>query len=443
MKSNRVLNTDLPWCVSVWNLRAAALIFSCDQKWTSCFVLVGQDAILAAVPAITPNKNAETQSLITFAVLTEFLRYHSSKKSDSDHVKEKLSENLRGFQGTATASDVHRITKSTSVVMFPGAHTLPEVTDALEALDIVKDTNPFVRALQNLSPSEAWFIEARSHAQKGEFAVTMSERVSAFAKREDFTTISAALANDVSNFRTQHADVLCIVLDFAKMVDDIPQSEIAQNATIRDAFCTVITRLEEDIFTPTVNGIKKDFEQFWSSIAPMFEPAMDPPAIPGDAIQAMQNFIATSSEGIWKACPSCTTLFHHIDSKQLTADSLKAFMPRLEAAGKITIFIRDLLLVVAFLQDGKLNPEAARVDRAISVLGAVLRSNRNISALEAQATGDPDAMKDHFNGMSDFFFMKIRVITPWLARLSEELAQPMETKFVANIFTHKYLQDSQ
>ena len=167
MKSNGVKTTDLPSCFSVWNLRAQAFVSACDQKWSCTFSLVGQDAILTTAPEITSEKNAETQGVIAFMALTDFLRYHSSKKSESDYFKVQLGEALRGFQGMATAAEVNLITKSVATMMHPQAHSLKELNDALAAMDVIKDSNHFVRALQNLPPSEAWFTEARSHAQKG------------------------------------------------------------------------------------------------------------------------------------------------------------------------------------------------------------------------------------------------------------------------------------
>ena len=56
-----------------------------------------------------------------------------------------------------------------------------------------------INLLKHLPPSEAWFAEARSHAQKGAFALSTSDRVNTFVKRDDFTTVSASLASDVMN----------------------------------------------------------------------------------------------------------------------------------------------------------------------------------------------------------------------------------------------------
>ena len=211
MKSNGVKMTDLPWCVGVYLLRCSAYLQTCDLKWCSTFTLVSQESILAAAPAISPEKNAATQCSLSTLVLTEFVRHHSSKKSESDFIKEKLGELLRGFQLFCTTStEMQNIITNSATLMHPSAHGFAEVSSSLTALalDMIKDSNSVVRALANLPPSEKLFVEACAYADQGAFSTFICDRVTGFMDREDFKSIESSFETDVKNFRTQRAPVL-------------------------------------------------------------------------------------------------------------------------------------------------------------------------------------------------------------------------------------------
>lgn len=131
-----------------------------------------------------------------------------------------------------------------------------------------------------------------------------------------------------------------------------------------------------------------------------------------------------------------------LQTLNLTFDKLVESDNQMSTLFCICVFLSAALEVQLFLQDRKLNPDTARSDRAIALMGPRMRSRRTLTSTTARilidAEVDPDDLQKHLEGVVPFMHLLKTSFLPWLTDLATELEKPLETKFFANVFLHKF-----
>ena len=156
-------------------------------------------------------------------ILTQCYRYLSSLKADGPETIRKLEATFQQMQDMT--EPVTNIVKQVTIIFNPGRFKHDEVVQSLDELDAVRNTNPFVKALQNLPPTDALFEKARALRVSGSKVKTLCLRFNEFKAKQETVYVFESLA--VGDFDHDLCpDINTVVDEFIRQFEDIPETTL-------------------------------------------------------------------------------------------------------------------------------------------------------------------------------------------------------------------------